>query len=279
MSEAGRSTIGQHVTGTQVGRAQRDTVAGLADSPRLIVVAAAIGGAWLIAVLAQLTGNAGALHHHALIEGGPPLWVAVPLFLVAWQVMIAAMMLPASLPALRVFAALSVRLSRPGLAMVAFLGAYAVVWTAVGLAAFMGDVALHRLVDATPFLGARPWLVEAGVLTLAGTYQFVPLKRRGLAACRHPAGQVGAGTGTEVRAARRGFQHAIDCVACSWALMLLMFAAGFANLWWMAALAVLMAYETIGRHGQRAAVAAGGVLLGLAGLVVLTGWAPAFGAA
>jgi predicted metal-binding membrane protein len=271
--------MGLHLTGTQVRRAQGDSVRGLVNSRWRVVVAAAIGGAWLIAVLAQLTGNAAGLHHHALIEGGPPLWVALPLFLVAWQVMIAAMMLPASLPAIRVFAALSVRPSRPGLAMVAFLGAYAIVWTAVGLAAFMGDVALHHFVDATPFLSARPWLVEASVLTLAGAYQFVPHKRRGLAACRHPARQVGPGTGREVRAVRPGFRHALDCVACSWALMLLMFAAGFANLLWMAALAVLMAYETIGRHGQRAAVAAGGVLLGLAGLVVVTGWAPGFGAA
>ena len=271
--------MGRHSTGTQVRRIEGDAVLGLAASPPLIVVAAAIGGAWLIAAIAQLTGNAGALHHHALIEGGPPLWVAIPLFLVAWQVMIAAMMLPASVPALRVFAALSGGLSRPGLAMVAFLVAYALVWTAVGLAAFMGDVALHNFVDATPFLGARPWLIEAGVLTLAGAYQFVPLKRRGLAACRHPAGQVPAGTGPEVRAARHGLRHALNCVVCSWALMLLMFAAGFANLWWMTALAVLMAYETIGRHGQRAAVAAGGVLLGLAALVVVTGWAPGFAAA
>ena len=270
--------MGVHVTGTPVRRAHGELAAENAESPRLMIVAAAIGGAWLFAAIAQLTGTAVALHHHALIEGGPPLWVAIPLFLVAWQVMIAAMMLPASLPALRVFAALSGGLSRPALAMVAFLVAYALVWTAVGLAAFMGDVALHNFVDATPFLGARPWLTEASVLTLAGAYQFVPLKRRGLAACRHPAGQVAGGTGTEVWAARHGLRHALNCVVCSWVLMLLMFAAGFANLWWMAALAVLMAYETIGRHGQRAAVAAGGVLLGLAALVVVIGWAPGFGA-
>jgi hypothetical protein len=41
-----------------------------------------IAGAWLIAVVAQATGNAALLHHHALIESGPPLWVAVPIFLV-----------------------------------------------------------------------------------------------------------------------------------------------------------------------------------------------------
>ena len=239
---------------------------------------AAIGGAWLIAVLAQLTGNAGALHHHALIEGGPPLWVALPLFLVAWQVMIAAMMLPASLPAVGVFSSPSRTRSRPRRALIAFFGAYGVVWTVFGVAAFMGDVALHHLVDATPWLGARSWLIEASVLGLAGAYQFMPLKRRGLAACRHPSGQLASTAGIEPGAAWYGFRHALECVASSWALMLLMFAAGFANLAWMAALAAVMAYESIGRHGERAALAAGVVLLGLAGLVVLTGWAPGFGA-
>ncbi len=265
--------------GTQVRGAHGDAVAGVADTRWLTVMAAAMGGAWLVVVLAQLTGSARALHHHALIEGGPPLWVALPLFLVAWQVMIAAMMLPASVPAVRVFARASARLGRPGLAMAAFLAAYATVWTAFGLAAFLGDLALHGLVDATPWLDARPWLIEASVLILAGAYQFVPLKRRGLAACRHPAGQLRGGAGIEPSAAWLGFRHAVDCVACSWALMLLMFAAGFANLLWMAALAAVMAYETLGRHGQRGAWVVGILLLGLAGLVVLTGWVPGFGAA
>ena len=51
--------------------------------------------------------------------------------------------------------------------------------------------------------------------------------------------------------------------------MLVMFAAGMANLWWMAALTALMAYEKLGRDGERAAVVAGFALLGLAGLVFL----------
>ena len=240
---------------------------------------AVIGGAWVIAVLAQLTGNAGALHHHALIEDGPPLWVAIPLFLVAWLVMIAAMMLPASLPAVRVVARMSARASRTRLAMAQFLAAYAAVWTLFGLMAFLGDVAVHHIVDATPWFAARPWLIEASVLMLAGAYQFVPLKGRGLTACRHPAGNVQGGAGIEPSAARLGFRHAVDCVACSWALMLLMFAAGFANLAWMAALTAVMAYETVGRHGRRTASVVGITMLGLAGLVVLTGWVPGLGAA
>jgi predicted metal-binding membrane protein len=246
------------------------------DSPRLAVLAAAIGGAWLIAVLAQLTGNAGALHHHALIEGGASLFVALPLFLVVWQVMIAAMMLPASLPTIRVFTRASARLARPRLALAVFMAAYCAVWTMFGLAAFLGDVGLHHLADTTPWLGERPWLIEAGVLILAGVYQFVPLKRQGLAACRHPVTGVMEARGIAPEAARIGFRHAIDCVASSWALMLLMFAAGFANLWWMAALAAVMAYEAVGRHGPRTAPVIGILLLGLAGLVARAGWVPGF---
>ncbi len=52
--------------------------------------------------------------------------------------------------------------------------------------------------------------------------------------------------------------------------MLLMFAEGFANLWWMVALTAVMVYETTGRHGQRAAAAAGVVLI-LAALTALSG--------
>jgi len=51
--------------------------------------------------------------------------------------------------------------------------------------------------------------------------------------------------------------------------MLVMFAAGVANLWWMAALAVLMFYEKVGRAGDMVAPVAGVVLLSLAALVLV----------
>lgn len=279
-------------TPTRIARTQEAAISKAPETRRLVVVIAAIGAAWLVSALAQVTGTAIALHHHTLIEGGPPLWVALLIFLAAWQVMVAAMMLPTSLPAVRSFDAAAATLSRPGVAMAAFLATYAVVWTAYGFGAFFFDVGLHHLADATPWLGARPWLIEASAITLAGVYQFLPIKRWGLAACRHPADVAGSsrlhgrtGSSGSVFAvasgpgrfgARLGLRHGIDCLASSWALMLLMFAAGFANLWWMAALAVAMAYETVGRHGRRATPVMGAVLLALAAVVLVTGWIPAF---
>jgi predicted metal-binding membrane protein len=41
------------------------------------------------------------------------------------------------------------------------------------------------------------------------------------------------------------------CVGCCWALMLVAFAAGVANLWWMAALTAVMVFEKTGPAGQR----------------------------
>ena len=51
--------------------------------------------------------------------------------------------------------------------------------------------------------------------------------------------------------------------------MLVMFAAGVANLWWMAALGALMFYEKAGRFGDRVTPVAGAALIALGALVLL----------
>ncbi len=263
------------VSAPDVRQGPAGALSAVSGNAALAVALLASGAAWLLALVAQLSGEAEALHHHALIEGELSMWVAVPAFLLAWQVMTAAMMLPASVPALKKFGATLP--GRPGHALASFIVAYGSVWTAFGLAAFLGDVVVHELVETWTWLGARPWLVEAGTIGLAGAYQFAPLKRRGLAACRHPAGPGPEGS-SGGRAIGLGVRHGLECVASSWALMLLMFAAGVANLLWMVALAALMGYETMSRHGPRAASAAGVTLLVLACVVVLTGGGIGIGA-
>jgi predicted metal-binding membrane protein len=232
-----------------------DAATALVRRPRNLDVPILVAACWAILVVAELTGASAALHHHALIEGGPPLIPAVPMFLVGWLVMAAAMMLPASMRAMQPAEVVSSVAMAPRRARTEFLASFAVVWTAFGLVAFLGDVGLHHLVDTTPWLAERPWLIEAGILALAGGYQFVPLKRRSLAACRHPAEP--ADTPPIGRAGRLDLRHGLACLGSSWALMLLMFAQGFASIGWMVALTALMGYEATGRHGQRAASVAG----------------------
>lgn len=242
--------------------------------PRVVLVA--IGGAWLLAIAAQVTGGAVLVHHDALIESGLPFSAALGLFLVAWQAMTAAMMLPSSLPMIRLFGAASAGVERRGRTLGALVGGYALVWTAFGAVAFFGDLGLHRLVDASPWLRERTWLVAGGVIAVAGLFQFSSLKDRCLDQCRHPAVYL-------LRHYRRGVREAFDlgwghglfCLGCCWALMLLMFAAGVANLVWMAILTAVMVSEKAGRQGRRLAPVVGVALLVWAGLVLAhPAWLP-----
>jgi predicted metal-binding membrane protein len=224
---------------------------------------------WVVALAAQLTGRAGLLHHDALIEGDVPLGVGLLISVAAWQVMIGAMMLPSSVPMLRLFAATTPHANRAH-SIGAFIGGYAAVWTAFGAAAFGFDTAVHHVVDATPWLTRHPWLIAGLTLAAAGAFQFTKVKDRCLEQCRHPAAYLlrhyRRGT---AEAFRLGWGHGLFCLGCCWALMLLMFAAGVANLVWMAALAGLMAYEKVGRRRRQLTPVAGVVLLGLAALVLL----------
>jgi predicted metal-binding membrane protein len=229
--------------------------------------------AWVTLAASQLTGIAPLLHHHALIEDGPPVPVALAAFVIGWLVMVVAMMLPASLPTARVMAAVMATGRRPWLSTAAFASVFAAVWVAFGIVAFAGDAVLHRIVDATPWLASRPYLVEAGVFVLAGAYQWTPLKRRFLVACRHPAAFASIEDRSAFAVARTGLRHGLDCLGSSWALMLLMFAEGVANLWWMAALTAIMTYETTGRRGARLATWAGFALVFL-GVAALSPSAP-----
>ena len=232
-----------------------------------LTVLLAIAAAWWIAIVAEETGAAHVLHHDALIEGGPPLWAALALFLVAWQAMIAAMMLPSSLPLIRLFEVASRSQEHVGRVRAAFLTGYAAIWTAFGALAFFGDVAVHRTVDAVPWLTARPWLIGGSTLALAGAFQFSDLKDKCLSKCRHPAPYLLAHYRRgAANAFRLGWGHGLFCVGCCWALMLVMFAAGVAMLWWMAALTAVMVYEKTGRHGQKLAPFVGIALLVLAAL-------------
>ena len=69
---------------------------------------------------------------------------------------------------------------------------------------------------------------------------------------------------------RLALRHGLDCLGTSWALMLLMFAEGFANPLWMAALTALMVYEVRGRHATLVVTVSGTALL-LVALATLSG--------
>ena len=73
----------------------------------------------------------------------------------------------------------------------------------------------------------------------------------------------GAGVG------RLGWQHALNCLGCCWALMLLMLGAGVGRLVVMVLLTAVMVGENTTRWGTRLVTPVGAVLLVAAVAVVL----------
>ena len=228
------------------------------------LLAGCIAAAWALCVWAELSGAAVQLHHHTLYESGRPLWESSFIVLAAWQVMTAAMMLPSSLPFIRTYAAAAGNAPDFPRALLAFLIAYFAVWSGFAVAAFTGDMQLHHLVDATPWLQAHPQVIAAFTLAFAGIYQLTPLKDACLKACRNP----GMYLATHYRrgvanGARIGLSHAAFCLGCCWALMLVMFAAGVAHLAWMGVLAIVMLVEKGFPRGDRMVVPVGIALIAL----------------
>ncbi len=222
---------------------------------------------WAVAILcwtASLVlavGDGHELHHGA---GGSTLSgpARIAVYAAIWVVMVGAMMLPTTVPMARLVAAVSARVAGAGPVLSVFYASYVAIWGAFGLLALAGEVGVRVAADRWPWLGAHPGLVLAGVVGLAGGFQFSRLKDRCLTACRDPMsmlwqhyrrGPVGAW--------RLGIRHALSCLGCCWALMLLLFGTGVASLVWMLALTAVMVAEKTTRWGARMRVPVGVTLL------------------
>jgi len=237
--------------------------------PRPILVG--IGAAWAAAIGAQVAGVAALANHDSLLTGDrPPFLVAALIALLAWQVMIAAMMLPSSLPLIRLYSRATERAPQRGRSRAAFIGGYALVWSGFGLAAFCFDAGIHGAVNSSAWLAAHDWWIGGTTLALAGAFQFTPLKDACLDKCRHPVQfmtryyERGPAGGF-----RLGARHGAFCVGCCWALMLVMFAAGVASLVWMALLTAVMIHEKTRPMGAKAVPLTGAALLGMASIVLM----------
>ena len=200
--------------------------------------------------------------HDQIIEHSTLPWAArITVFLLIWTVMVGAMMLPTTVAMTRLLYAVSARTPHPARARGALLASYLAVWVGFGLVALAGDSGVHAMVDNWPWLNAHSGLVLAALLALAGAVQFSPVKDRCLTACRDPLSVLWQHYRPGVGAWRLGWHHALNCLGCCWALMLLMFGVGVGSLAWMAVLTAVMAAEKSTRWGKRLVVPAGVALL------------------
>jgi len=172
----------------------------------------------------------------ALVSVASGMQIAALPFLGAWALMMTAMMLPSAAPLVLVHA-------RAGRGTAFLTTGYLLVWAATGAAAY----AVTKLVD--PMIVSDT--VKGAVLVAAGVYQLTPAKSVCLKRCRSPVdflmqrwhqGRVGA--------LRLGFAHGLFCVGCCWALMAVLVLAVAMSPAWAAAIAAVVFAEKVLPRGE-----------------------------
>lgn len=182
-----------------------------------------------------------------------------------WALMAAGMMAPTALPAFATYEDLGhAGPTRFG----ALVAGYLAVWLGFSLLAAALQMALFRAGLVSAFGDARSGLLSAGLLAVAGLYQFSPVKAACLTKCRAPL--TFFFQHWDEGPWRNGLRLGATCLGCCWALMLLAFVGGVMNLAFMGLAMVIMVIEKLPDLGRRVTGPLGGLLLALAGWTALT---------
>jgi predicted metal-binding membrane protein len=198
----------------------------------------------------------------------------LPLFLVLWVTMMAAMMLPSMAPVAITWVR-GIGRQSSGWARTArtfeFVGGYLLVWTAFGALVYAALAFTGDLVNGRPTAGR--WIGSVAFL-LAGLYQLGPLKNVCLRHCRDPLSQLVhyAGFRRPARDLRVGAHHGAYCVGCCAGLMVVLVPLGVMNVAAMAGLAVVIFVEKLWSRGPLLARVVGVVFLGVAVLAPFQDW-------
>jgi predicted metal-binding membrane protein len=185
-------------------------------------------------------------------------------FVVAWAIMMVAMMLPSAMPMIGLYAAMqrdaasAVRIA----AIASFAVMYVVLWAVTGVPIYFASVALMAIAPTTLAY------TIAGVLFVAGVFQLSPFKQVCLRHCRSPLGFLLGHWREGWRGGMAmGWAHASYCLGCCWALMGVLVVAGAMGLPWVLLLACVVAAEKILPHGDWVARTTG-IALALLGVAV-----------
>lgn len=200
--------------------------------------------------------------------------MALPLFLLLWVTMMAAMMLPSMAPVALTWVR-GIGRQSSGWARTArtveFVGGYLLVWTAFGLLAYAALAFTGGLVDDHPTAGR--WIGSIAFL-LAGLYQLGPLKHVCLRHCRDPLSHLVryAGFRRPARDLRVGLHHGAYCVGCCAGLMVVLVPLGVMNVAAMAGLALVIFMEKLWSRGLLLTGVVGVAFLVLAVLAPFQDW-------
>jgi predicted metal-binding membrane protein len=199
-------------------------------------------------------------------------WPFILVMFFMWWIMMVAMMLPGAAPMILMAASINRKAdpARPPYGTTsAFMFGYLLGWGLFSAAAVAAQWSLANSGLLSDMLVLNSSTLSAGILIVAGFWQFTSWKNSCLQHCRSPVhfltqNRRPDNTGALVM----GVHHSLYCVGCCWFLMLLLFVGGIMNLIWIAALTLYVWLEKAAPGGQRMSQIAGAGLI-LAGLFLL----------
>jgi predicted metal-binding membrane protein len=193
-------------------------------------------------------------------------------YLVAWGIMMAAMMLPSATPMIALYNVIQrnfPQTGQKGVSTALFTLVYLALWTIFGLPIYIASIIIDSSSQTWPALAQLLPYALAGVLFIAGVYQFSPLKRACLRVCQSPLGfLMGHWHGGYLGTLKMAWEHAAYCIGCCWVLMVVLVAVGAMGLPWVLLIGAFVAAEKLLPGGERLA-RLGGVALVLLGLLVI----------
>jgi len=182
----------------------------------------------------------------------PPSWSVgyAAVTFAMWSIMMVAMMIPSAAPVIVRVASGAQGFSTAAL----FTVGYLVVWTifsAVATTAQWAFDSAHLLSDS---MAIRSGVAAGIIVVAAGLYQLTPVKRNCLRRCCSSKNVLADDQNRNASAAlRAGLTYGVSCLGCCWALMCLLFVVGVMNIFWIAAITLLVLAEKTLPWGLRIA--------------------------
>lgn len=162
-----------------------------------------------------------------------------------WALMAAAMMAPTALPAFATYEDLG---RSTDVRFGALVAGYLAVWLGFSVLAGGLQMALFSAGLVSAFGDSLSVWLSAGLLMVAGLYQFSALKEACLSKCRAPLTFFMAHW--DEGALRNGVRLGLVCLGCCWALMLLAFVGGVMNIAFMGLATLIMVIEKLPSFGR-----------------------------
>jgi predicted metal-binding membrane protein len=181
-----------------------------------------------------------------------------------WFLMAVAMMLPSAAPMIRTYCEIAdtARIKgEPVVHPLVLVAGYLSIWLVASALFAVLTLGVHAFASSGQMLDPMVGLAGAAALLIAGLYQFSGLKEACLTKCGNPFSTLFSNwSARPVRILRLGLEQGVWCLGCCWALMLVMFAVGVMNVFWMALIGLftLIEKQTAGRVPTRLA---GAILL------------------